>query len=258
MKNVYRIITYILIVLLCCACVSLCFAVHWIVQVPELPASPTVVPTTIPTATPRKPTFVDGFDLDTWSYYKEIALISEYSALDQNGLIKKWNEAIRIYVDGLPTLEDRAIIQRHVAALNEIPGVPDISIEADALNCNMTISFITQKEMNTITKDHNEVAFGYTMIWWNYDAQITKAKIYIVRDRQKQIERQHTILEEMTQALGLMNDSARYDDSIFYIYYSDSILRLSKMDWDLIRIHYCDDIVSGMTAEDVSSLYTPK
>lgn len=256
-----RIITGILVVLLCIVCITLFFTFQKDVDLNNPPVDASDVPTkTFLTETPTPtattvPSVLDAVDLLTWSYYQEIALYNEYGD-NQNGLIKKWTDEIKIYINELAADSDLEVIYSHIASLKLIQGMPDISIVDNVDACNMRISFITQSEMNTITQENGEIAFGYTTIWWNQDADITRAEIYIVCDKQEPIERKHTILEELTQALGLMNDSDRYDDSIFYVYYSDSILELSQMDWDLVKIHYCNEIKPGMDYDEVNVLYS--
>lgn len=218
-------------------------------------ATPTPVSTSTPTPLPTPNSMLQFVDETTWNYYKEVSLYSEYGSDDSGGLIKKWTEDVRLYVGEYATMEDLAIIKTHIAALNEISGIPAITLTDNEADANMTMSFITQAEMNDITQEHGEEAYGYARIWWNGDGSITRSTIYIVYDEQTQIQRQHTILEEITQSLGLMNDSDMYSDSIFYIYYSDDILSLSSMDWALIRIHYSEEIMPGMHAEAVEDLY---
>jgi hypothetical protein len=53
------------------------------------------------------------------------------------------------------------------------------------------------------------------------------------------VKRKHVILEEITQSLGLANDSMRYPDSIFYEGES-YITSLSKMDKEVIKMLYAD------------------
>ena len=56
------------------------------------------------------------------------------------------------------------------------------------------------------------------------------------------VNRKHVILEEITQSLGLANDSMKYPDSIFYN--GDSyITSLSKMDKGVIKMLYDESYV---------------
>ena len=261
MGTVNRRITWLLLLVLFAVCILLLLAVcsrQSTESQPEENISATYsasspAPTAI--STPIVESFLQTFDLETWNYYKEIALYSEYGNSNPNGLIKKWQDDIRIYVNEFATEDDWSVLQGHVDAMNQISGIPHISFVQDAVLANMSISFITQSEMNKITEALKEISFGYTKIWWNQETCITRAQIYIVCDKQTTLERQHTILEELTQAMGLMNDSGRYSDSIFYVHYSASILSLSEMDWDLLRIHYADAIKAGMNSSTVTNLY---
>lgn len=208
-----------------------------------------------PTSSPTPYSYLRDIDQLTWEYYKAVSLTSEFGSDDTTGLVKKWTQEIRVFVGEYATNEDWVIIRQHIEALNEIPGIPEIIFTENRLYANLQIFFVTQEEMNRITEGHNETALGYTTIWWDASANITQASIYIVYDLQTQAERQHTLLEEITQSLGIMNDSDLYADSIFYIHYAPDILALSPMDWTVLRIHYCDEIQAGMTGQEVEDLY---
>ncbi|MBR5280258.1 MAG: DUF2927 domain-containing protein [Clostridia bacterium] len=213
--------------------------------------SSTPISSTAPTA---PPSYLARIDQATWDYYKLIALQNEYGAASSQGSVKKWMDSISVFVGIYHTDEDLHIISKHIEDLNKVPGIPAISITDSSENANVTILFITQADMNQMTADHGEIAHGYTTVWWD-QGSITKSEIYIVYDEQTQLERQHTLLEEMTQARGLLNDAILYDDSIFYVEYKPDILSLSSMDWKLLEIHYSDLIEPGMKEAAGEDLY---
>ncbi len=215
----------------------------------EPSAATTETPTVTPTPEPKPLSILANISPETWSYYKSVALTSEFGTADQDGLIKKWTQPIYLYVDGPASALDRQIIDDHVTALKAMQGVPNIYLTENRQLANLTVSFVTQAEMNILTAETNEMALGYTRIWWDDNASITQGEIAIVYDEQTQLERQHTILEELTQSLGLMNDSDVYPDSIFYMEYADNVLALSDLDWQVVAIHYCDAIQPGMGPE---------
>ena len=63
---------------------------------------------------------------------------------------------IKIYVNEFATDSDLTVIHTHIASLNLIPGIPDISIVDTVDVCNMRISFVTQNEMNKITEKNED------------------------------------------------------------------------------------------------------
>ena len=180
------------------------------------------------------------------NYFNEIALKCEYG--EGNGVVKKWKDPINIYVMGNFTKEDYEIIKEHVAYLNSIKGIPQVSIVRDLNLANVCVNFITQWEMSNRVKI-DEVVWGYAKCFWNENYEITNGEVFIVYDRTNQTQRHHIILEELTQVLGLLNDSDLYEDSIFFNYYSE-ITRLSHLDDLILRTLYGSGVKSGMRGAD--------
>jgi len=79
------------------------------------------------------------------------------------------------------------------------------------------------------------------------------AKILIAIDEISQQERSHLIREELTQSLGIMNDSYSFEDSIFYQGWTDTINYL-PIDRTIISLLYDPRLKSGMTQEQVRSI----
>ncbi|HHT93690.1 MAG TPA: DUF2927 domain-containing protein [Clostridia bacterium] len=179
-------------------------------------------------------------------YFLEIALECEYG--DGSGVIKKWKMPINIYVMGNFTREDYEVIKGHVDYLNSIEGIPRVKLVRDMNEANVYVNFITQWEMSQkVCVD--EIVWGFVRCFWNERYEITNAEILIVYDRTNQCQRHHVILEEMTQMLGLLNDSDLHEDSIFYNGYSENT-RLSRIDELVIRILYNSGVKSGMRGDD--------
>ncbi|NJO03603.1 MAG: DUF2927 domain-containing protein [Bacteroidia bacterium] len=63
----------------------------------------------------------------------------------------------------------------------------------------------------------------------------------------------HLLREELTQALGLMNDSMKYRDSIFYQNFTRTNA-YTEMDRELIRLLYLVQIRPGMNAAEVEEV----
>ena len=78
--------------------------------------------------------------------------------------------------------------------------------------------------------------------------------ILIASDLKTQTARSHLIREELTQVLGLFQDSDRFPDSIFYHPWT-TVTEYADIDRDLIRILYMDNVTPGMTRDEVVSLF---
>lgn len=189
---------------------------------------------------------------DALEYFKEIALKSEYGGEGSEGIIKKWEQPLKIYIMGNFTKKDYDFIKKHVTFLNNIEGIPDISFVDDINIANVTIDFITQWEISRRV-NIEEIIWGYARCFWNDNYEITGADIFVVYDKTNQRQRKHVILEELTQILGLMNDSIKYRNSIFQNEYSE-ITRLSSLDTLLIRMLYSSGVKPGMRGDEINDI----
>ncbi len=186
--------------------------------------------------------------LDEIEYYREIALNSEFGVRD--GKVHKWKDKVLLYIyPGSDAEKYGGFIKEHIDALNSIEGFPGIVLTEESDVAALTLEFVSRDKMKMVLSEagkSNADANGYvTVTWYNANGCIFKGNIYIVCEADSGDEDvKHTILEEITQSTGLMNDSFKYEDSIFYQGYSTAG-QLSETDWLILRIHYSGDIESG-------------
>lgn len=187
-------------------------------------------------------------------YFLEIALGSEYGLGDFT--VKKWVDDIRIELIGHPTEADRQTVQAVLADINDLIGL-QVKIHQVSENGNVKVHFIPHSEFYQF--EPNGIVFygGFFWSWWNYAGEIFRARVVIGSDRIEQIHRDHLIREELTQILGLMNDSNRYQSSIFYQGHSLT-QEFSEMDKTIIRLLYNEGISAGMTDYQVKSIISGK
>lgn len=151
------------------------------------------------------------------SYFKEIALQVEYgSGMHQ---IHKWVEELKIKVIGAPTTEDLEALESTMDNLNALSENLHLRHAKKDEATNMEIYFIPHSEF--LTKGYVEESvlkdnWGLGVIWWNRFGEINRAVILIATDRTNSTERAHLIREEVTQSLGLLNDSWEDSESLFY------------------------------------------
>lgn len=181
-------------------------------------------------------------------YFMEVALGSEYN---QQGTprIRKWNGDVRIQTLGKPTSEDLRTLQTIVREINQLTG-GSIRLRLDNNNPNVTIHFVPESQFRSIEPAYIPVNFGFFVTRWNNQGIINRANVLITTAGVTQKERSHLIREELTQALGLMRDSYRYADSMFYQPWTD-VTRYSDLDRALIQMLYLPQIKPGMTASEV-------
>ena len=144
-------------------------------------------------------------------YFTEIALGTEYGNNTQ--VIRKWNSDIRIKINGNPNEKDLEALNQVLSDINEIIG-NKIKISLVRTNQNIDINFVPLSQFSKCNAVSGN--YGYSNCKWRNDV-IYECNICIATEEiLLQEERTHMIREEITQSLGLMKDSLKYRDSIFY------------------------------------------
>jgi hypothetical protein len=196
-------------------------------------------------ATPSAAAARHHYSASALDYFSAIALSPEYG--DGAGEIRKWATDVRIAVHGDPTDEDLATLDDVVADLNALIG--PIEVEVVRSKANADLYFAPESEFSEIAPEYVPVNMGFFWTWWDQDGGITRARLLVSTTDITQTERDHIIREEVTQSLGLMNDSYTYEDSMFYQGWT-SPTKYSALDESLIEMLYLPEITPGMPATE--------
>jgi hypothetical protein len=188
-------------------------------------------------------------DSELIDYFCQVAMNVEYGSA--NGTLKRWESSIRVEVSGDYTDEDYATLTNHIDTLNGFGILPKISIVSS--DANFFIYFVTLDEMDDVIPGYVEGNWGYFYLYWDGDYAINKAYMGIATDVNTQESRNHLILEEFTQALGLMNDSRKYEDSIFQAEWTTT-QSLMDIDYKLLYMLYSDYLSTGMGESEVRDI----
>jgi len=149
-------------------------------------------------------------------YFKEVALKAEYSDIN-SGEVCKWNSDMNIFVKGDKSEVLMSELNRIVTELNGIINTIEINIVDDPSQANYTIYFGNQYGYQEI----EPASIGYTENNWGLfvvpsGTTIKGGTMYVDTERCTSIDAQkHLLREELTQSLGLFNDSEKYPNSIF-------------------------------------------
>ncbi|TAE04720.1 MAG: DUF2927 domain-containing protein, partial [Bacteroidetes bacterium] len=143
-------------------------------------------------------------------------------------------------------------MDRVVKELNQLMKTVKIRVVSQESQANL-ILFLGSKEnyekYEPKVARYNDLGFFYT--YPNDQKVIERGSLYIDTERmQANDTRFHFLREELTQCLGLMNDSHKYPDSIFYQKWSLTS-EFSAMDKQLIEMLYLPQVKTGMTASQV-------
>ena len=185
-------------------------------------------------------------------YFDEIAIKQEFSSKDRR--VKKWVNDIKIYCHGEWSKELKKELETIIKDLTPLVGNIKLKL-VDNKNESNYVIFIGAPEKYVSSfepqaKKFVKNNFGLFWIYWDDNYQINRGSMYIDPKRAKTSAWQkHLLREELTQSLGLMNDSNKYKDSIFYKGHS-LVNSYSKLDKTLIKILYSEEIKPNMSKKD--------
>lgn len=189
----------------------------------------------------------NNYSKEEINYFINIALGAEFG--DEIPVIKKWTADIRIKVNGEPTVTDLQTINNIIDDFNEL--ISGIKIKLVDKRENLTITFSPESDFATIDQNYVPINYGFFWTLWHDDSfVIYDASILVASTGITQQERSHLIREELTQSLGLMNDSNKYKDSIFYQEWT-AVTKFSDVDKAIIKLLYLEKIKPGMSKEQV-------
>ncbi|MDY1591665.1 MAG: DUF2927 domain-containing protein [Methanofastidiosum sp.] len=181
-------------------------------------------------------------------YFTEIALGTEYG--NNIKVVRKWDSDIRIKINGNPNEKDIQTLNQVISEINEIIG-DKINVSIVNMNQNIDISFVPLSDFYICNAAPGN--YGYFNCKWKNNV-IYECSICIATENTLlQEERSHMIREELTQSLGLMRDSLKYRDSIFYEGWTQT-QRYSEIDRKMIEILYSENIRPGIGKEEVESI----
>lgn len=191
----------------------------------------------------------------------EVALGSEYGK-NHNPTLRKWNKPIRIFVEhkiGDQTLHDE-LLDAHIKQLIQITQL-DIKRVEKKSDANIFYFFTQESNLNELVKQksgagvaahlHGAVCLANV----NIDNKnfITSAYIFIPVDQARMHGKLVScIVEEITQALGLIRDSELVFPSIFNDKTHNALL--TGLDYILIRLHNEKRVKAGMSRQQLKPI----
>lgn len=198
-----------------------------------------------------------AYETELIDYFKEVALQSEFDE-DINRVIK-WKQPMLLCV-----VKDKTYKRQMDAIQKTIDGINELATDGFKIELTnepkKSNSFIYLCSREYVAKlapnfyksftddiDVDVSGFAYMEFNWN-NYKINKSFIYI--DPEDPIDIQEsTILEEITQGVGLPNDPESYSNSIFYEHKSEEnivIKEYSQLDKDVIKLLYHPKMKPGL------------
>jgi len=177
-----------------------------------------------------------------FTLFHKTAFYSEFGGSHRKGRIVKWTQPIKAQIFGPNAALYREEVAKHLKVLHHLSGVPIEILPDFAEGANLRIHLLSSQAISQIKPGADCYAELHDK---NY--QVVHADVYIVTNNN--IMRRHCIAEELTQSMGLTNDSATFRSSIF----NDRSLigRLEPWDSLMLLTLYNPALKPGMKKEKV-------
>ncbi len=206
--------------------------------------STTVEATTTSTTVGVTASVFTGYTDAEIAYFREIAGGAEFNP--DVGVIHRWDHDVRITVHGDATEADLVMLRGIVGELNVL--VEDVEIGIVPAGGNVDLHFAPQETFGDIEPNYIPGNSGFFWVTWNAEGAIEFARVLVASEGVNQEERAHLIREEITQCLGLMNDSWEYTDSIFYQGWTAG-LEYTTIDRAIVEMLYRAEVQPGMSVD---------
>ncbi len=189
-----------------------------------------------------------GYVADEIDYFLEIAFGSEFGGA--TSLLRRWpsGSGPLIRVNGTPSTGDREVLDSVIAEINRL--APDLDIELVADFPTVEMHFVPQSDFATLLPQAPPGNNGLVWLWWGEDQYLFQS-VVLISTATGEALRAHIIREEVTQMLGLLQDSFRYPQSIFYQAFSD-VTEYLPINRAVIDLLHRPELRVGMTTTEAA------
>jgi hypothetical protein len=209
--------------------------------------APPPVHADVPQTTPPRPS-IDQLV----HFFDTVVFEAEIDKSLEQTVVAKWQGPIRIAVQGQASAAHREFLANHVALLRTLTRL-SIDILAPGENGqNMTVVFVPRAGMAKVQIpnvkqsliDRLAAPGGCFFLSFKKPESRIVAAVIVVNIQRKERDINHCLLEEITQSLGLPNDSDLVRPSLFSDH--DQLLAPSRADRILIKALYDPRMIPGM------------
>lgn len=206
------------------------------------------------------------YERELLDYFKEVALKSEFD--DNPQRVIKWKNHMTLYVFNYEEYpKQMEIVKKTINQINKLATDGfSITLNKEIYHANAIFYMCKKDEVSRHNPDFYKMFndgiidddfSGLAYIEFNWkDYTINKALIYVDIDDHIDIQ-ESAIVEELTQSIGLPNDTNKYPNSIFYNDKSEKGIitkEYSKMDTDIIRLLYHPKMKPGLNSKQAENV----
>lgn len=188
-------------------------------------------------------------ELQTAFYSSAFSLEYGDSSAD---IMRRWEGDLVFWAGGAHTQEDeRGLILFLQQLYERVPGLPPVYWTPERDRANITVMYAPLSDLSHHSSAYVEGNWGFVTYYWNEAQEINYLEIVIASDVTGQEDRNHLLMEEIVNGLGLTNDIDTHADSIIYQPWT-TVQRLSEFDWQLLNTLYDARLQAGMSWDEVS------
>jgi len=189
------------------------------------------------------------------NYFIDIALGFEFGS--SSLVTRKWEDDMKIYIDGLPSTELLEELDSLIIELNSyFTDGFQITITESKEDANFFLFFGSGPDFSekyNVNLSYTETNIGLFFMKYNAHNFLISGKSYVNTVDVDLYTQKHILREELTQSLGLARDSNIYEDSVFF-QYSNEVVEFSDLDIKLIKLLYSPNMKTGLDKEDILEL----
>jgi hypothetical protein len=201
---------------------------------------------------------LDAYSKSVIAYFKEIALGFEFGGATK--VTRRWETTMKIYVGGNPNAAHLAELSKIINEVNLLATTSfEMMVVSDSSQSNYYLFCGSGDQFGAIypgLKNLVAANFGLFNVYWNGQDAIISGFMYVDIMRANEQEQLHLLREELTQSLGLANDSFLYPESIFQQDFATKVTEYAKIDKDLIRLLYHPEMENGLDETKVDIVLT--
>ncbi|NOQ36649.1 MAG: DUF2927 domain-containing protein [Methylococcaceae bacterium] len=196
---------------------------------------------------------------DVIEYFNELAFGSEFGG--ESKRCSKWATNMKIFVAGKPPAYLDKELDKIIKEINTLISPIKLLRVNSKRESNYIIFFGSGEGYTNIepkAKAYIDENWGLFWVYSNRNNEIFRGTMYvdIFRTKNKNAQK-HLLREELTQSLGIMNDSYKYSDSMFYQKWSHPT-SYSAIDKQVIKLLYNPAIKPNMTKSEINKLIASK
>jgi hypothetical protein len=182
-----------------------------------------------------------GYTAEEIDYFTRTAFGAEIGT--PSPFLRRWRPASgpHLGLSGSPTPEDLVVLDEVTAEINALTSLDVDIIDEPA---SVAVYFVPRSAFQSVLPEAQAGSDGFVWVWWGSDDHLTGATVLVATDISQPL-RDHVIREEVTQMLGLLQDSDVYAESIFYRAYSE-VTGYLPIDRVVIELLYRPELSAGM------------